>query len=47
MVDAIEMQALLQVVNAAAKFQKGYAPKIEVIGIARKEVNGAKWCCDS
>ena len=25
-VDAIEMQALLQVVNAAAKFEKGYAP---------------------
>ena len=35
-IDAIEMQALVQVVNAAAKFQKGYAPKIVVIGIARK-----------
>ena len=36
LVDAIEMQALLQVVNAASKFQKGYAPKIVIIGIARK-----------
>ena len=36
LVDAIEMQALLQVVTAAAKLQKGYSPKVVVIGIARK-----------
>eukprot|EP00439_Symbiodinium_sp_Y106_P008592 s4294_g1.t1 len=36
LVDAIEVQALLQVLNAAAKVREGYVPKIVMLGISRK-----------
>ncbi|CAE7812892.1 PIWIL1 [Symbiodinium sp. CCMP2456] len=36
LVDAVEVQALLQVLNAAAKLREGYVPKVVMLGIARK-----------